>query len=121
MAEIKEITANNTTPSIPTFPCVVPLIHAPPAGDGQIWPLESPGTAVVQVLTLQIFGFFADGWLWVAQSLGLFGWLVGWSIGWLFSWFLSRLQVLWGCGRLVVVAGCSILGIIWSVGWLVGQ
>ena len=81
MAEIKDITANITIPRIPPLPCVAPLVHAPRASDGQIWPLGSAGTAVAQALTPQIFGFFADGWLWVAQSLGLFGWQVGQSVG----------------------------------------
>ena len=81
MAEIKEITANNTIPSIPPLLGVAPLVHAPRTSDGQIWPLGSAGTTVAQALTPQIFGFFADGWLWVAQSFELFGWQVGQSVG----------------------------------------
>ena len=49
MVEIKEITANNTIPSIPAIPGVAPLIHAPPrASDGQICTLGSAETAVTQ-------------------------------------------------------------------------
>jgi hypothetical protein len=95
MAEIKEITAINTIPSIPPLLGVAPLVHALRASDGQIWPLGSAGTAVAQVLTPQKFGFFADGWSWVAQSLGSFGWPVGWSVGQSVSQLLSRSQVLW--------------------------
>ena len=94
MAEIKEIIANNTIPSIPPLPCVAPLVHAPRASDGQIWPLGSAGTAVAQALTPQIFAFFADGWSWVDQSLGSFGWPVSQSVGRSVSQLLSWLQVL---------------------------
>ena len=90
MAEIEEITANITIPSIPPLPCVAPLVHAPCASDGQIWPSGSAGTAVAQALTLQIFGFFADGWLWVAQSLGLFGCQVGQLVSWSAGCSVSR-------------------------------
>ena len=81
MEEIEEIATNKTIPRIPPLPGVAPLIHALRASDGQILPLGSAGTAVAQELTPQKFGFFADGWLWVAQSLGLFGWLVSQSVG----------------------------------------
>ena len=95
MAEVKEIATNNTIPSIPPLPGVAPLVHAPRASNGQIWPLGSAGTAVAQALTPQKFGFFADGWLWVAQSLRLFGWPVSRSVGQLVSRLLSWLQALW--------------------------
>jgi len=40
------------SPSLPPPPPgVPPLVHAMRAGDGQIWPLGSAGTAVVQALT----------------------------------------------------------------------
>ena len=86
MAEIKEITAHNTIPSIPPLLGVAPFVHAPRASDGQIWPLGSAETAVVQALTLQKFDFFADGWSWIAQSLGLF-WLASWSV---VSWLVGQ-------------------------------
>ncbi len=81
MAKIKEIATNNIIPSIPPLPGLASLVHAPRASDGQIWLLGSAGTAVAQALTPQIFGFFADGWSWVAQSVGSFGWQIGPSVG----------------------------------------
>ena len=95
MAEIEEIDTDNTIPSILPLLGVAPLQHAPRASDGQIWPLESAGTAVAQALTPQKFGFFADGWSWVAQPSGSFGWPVSWSNGWSVSRLPSQLQVLW--------------------------
>ena len=53
MAELEEITPNYTIPALPPLPAVVPLVHAPRAGDGQIWPLGSPGTAVAAATTRQ--------------------------------------------------------------------
>ena len=49
MADTTEIAPNDTIPALPPLPGVAPLVHAPRAGDGQIWPLGSAGTAVVQV------------------------------------------------------------------------
>ena len=51
MADAMEIASNYTIPDLPFFTAVAPLVHAPPAGDGRIWPLGSTGTAVEQVLT----------------------------------------------------------------------
>ncbi len=51
MAGAMEIAPNYTIPALPAFPAVAPLVHAPPAGDGRIWPLGSTGTAVGQALT----------------------------------------------------------------------
>ncbi len=53
MADTTEIAPNDTIPALPPLPGVAPLVHAPRAGDGQIWPLGSAGTAVGQALTLQ--------------------------------------------------------------------
>ncbi len=53
MADAMEIAPNYTIPALPAFPAVAPLIHAPLAGDGQIWPLGSTRTAVGQALTPQ--------------------------------------------------------------------
>ena len=44
MADAMEIAPNYTIPALPAFPAVAPHEHAPPAGDGQIWPLGSTGT-----------------------------------------------------------------------------
>ena len=46
MADAMEIAPNYTIPTLPAFLTSAPLVHAPPAGDGQIWPLGSTGTAV---------------------------------------------------------------------------
>ena len=97
MAEIKEITANYTILSIPTLLVGAPLVHAPRTSDGQIWQLRSAGTAVAQKLTPQKCGFFDDGWSWVAQSLGSFGWPVGQSVG----WSVGQLVAQWVAGPLV--------------------
>ena len=51
MAEPEEITANVTISPPPLG--VVPLVHALHAGDGQIWPLGSAGTAVAAATTPQ--------------------------------------------------------------------
>ena len=40
-----------TIPSLPPFLGVAPLVHDPVAGDGQVWPLGSTGTAAAQALT----------------------------------------------------------------------
>ena len=53
MADAMEIAPNYTIPALPAFSAVAPLVHAPPAGDGRIWPLENTGTAVGQALTPQ--------------------------------------------------------------------
>ena len=53
MAEPEEITPNNTIPALPPLPGIAPLVHAPLADDGQIWPLGSTGTAVQQAMTPQ--------------------------------------------------------------------
>ena len=53
MADTTEIAPNDTIPALPPLPGVAPLVHAPRAGDGQIWPLASAGIAVAQALTPQ--------------------------------------------------------------------
>jgi hypothetical protein len=53
MANATENAPNYTIPALPPFPAVAPLVHAPPADDGQIWPLGSTVTAVGQALTPQ--------------------------------------------------------------------
>ena len=53
MADAMEIAPNYTIPALPAFSAVAPLVHAPPAGDGQIWPLGSTGTDVRKALTPQ--------------------------------------------------------------------
>jgi hypothetical protein len=53
MADTTEIAPNDTIPALPPLPGVAPLVHAPCAGDGQIWPLTSAGIAVAQALTPQ--------------------------------------------------------------------
>ena len=53
MADAMEIAPNYTIPALPDFLAVALLVHAPPAGDGRIWPLGSTGTAVGQALTPQ--------------------------------------------------------------------
>jgi hypothetical protein len=52
MAEPEEIATNVTIP-VPPPPGVAPLVHALRAGDGQIWPLGSAGTAVASATTPQ--------------------------------------------------------------------
>ena len=37
---------NYTIPTLPPFPGVIPLVHAPREGDGQKWPLASAEIAV---------------------------------------------------------------------------
>ena len=53
MADGTEIAPNYTIPTLPPFPGVAPLVHDPGAGDGQIRPLGSTGTAAEQALTPQ--------------------------------------------------------------------
>ena len=54
MADAEENADNFILPALPPLPGVAPLVHAPPAGDGRIWPLGSIGTAAVgQALTPQ--------------------------------------------------------------------
>jgi hypothetical protein len=53
MVEMEEIATNDIIPSLPPLPGVAPLVHAPHAGDGQIWLLGSTGTAVAHALTPQ--------------------------------------------------------------------
>ena len=53
MADGMEIAPNYTIPALPAFSAVAPLVLAPPASDGRIWPLGSTGTAVGQALTPQ--------------------------------------------------------------------
>ena len=53
MADAMEIAPNYTIPALPAFPADARLVHAPPAGDGQIWLLGSIGTALGQALTPQ--------------------------------------------------------------------
>jgi hypothetical protein len=53
MADTTEIAPNDTIPALPPLPGVAPLLHAPHAGDGQIWPLASAGIAVAVAATPQ--------------------------------------------------------------------
>ena len=53
MADTTEIAPNDTIPVLPPLPGVASFVHALDAGDGQIWPLGSAGTAVAQALTPQ--------------------------------------------------------------------
>ena len=48
MADTTEIAPNDTIPVLPPLPGVASFVHALDAGDGQIWPLGSAGTAVAQ-------------------------------------------------------------------------
>jgi hypothetical protein len=51
MANVMEITPNDTIPPLPSFPGAAPLVHIPGAGDGKNWPLASAGIAVMAVAT----------------------------------------------------------------------
>ncbi len=51
MANTTEIAPNDTIPALLPLPGVAPLVHAPRAGDGQIWPLMSSGIAVAVAAT----------------------------------------------------------------------
>jgi hypothetical protein len=53
MANGMENAPDYIIPALPLFPGVAPLVHDPGAGDGQIWLLGSPGTAVAAATTLQ--------------------------------------------------------------------
>ncbi len=53
MADTTEIAPNDTISALPPLPGVAPLVHAPRAGDGQIWPLASAGIAVAVAATPQ--------------------------------------------------------------------
>ena len=49
MADPEEIATNVTIPALPPLPSVAPLVHAPRAGDGQIWPLATADAAAAAV------------------------------------------------------------------------
>ena len=53
MADTTEIAPNDTIPALSPLPGVAPLVHAPHAGDGRIWPLASAGIAVAVAATPQ--------------------------------------------------------------------
>ncbi len=53
MADATENANDYTISSLPAFPAIAPLLHAPPAGDGRIWPLGRTGKVVRQALTPQ--------------------------------------------------------------------
>ena len=53
MAEEAKIAPNNTIPALPPLPGAAPLMHNPPAGDGQNWPLANTGTGVTTIATVE--------------------------------------------------------------------
>ena len=53
MADGMENAPDCIIPSLPPFLGIAPLVHDPVAGDGQVWPLGSTGTAAAQAMTPQ--------------------------------------------------------------------
>ncbi len=53
MAEETKMVPNNTIPALPPLPGAAPLVHNPPVGDGQNWPLANTGTGVTTIATVE--------------------------------------------------------------------